>query len=84
MSNYIEELDNGDSFILDNDKFVVTCDYKSSGNRLCINLINGSSRWLQANTIVDKVQLFILDKDNNLIAIKETKKDDPSKDKNIP
>jgi hypothetical protein len=83
MSSYIEELDNGDSFILDNDKFVITCDYKSTGNRLCINLINGSSRWLGSNTIVDKVQLFILDKDNNLIAIKETQKDGSSKDKSI-
>jgi hypothetical protein len=83
MSNYIEELENGESFILDSDKLIVTCDFKSNGNRLCVDLKNGSSRWLGGNTIIDKIQLFTLDKDNNLIAIKETPKDDLSKDKNI-
>ena len=83
MSNYIEELDNGESFVLDNSKFVVTCDHKSNGDRLCIDLKNGSSRWLKGNTIIDKVQLFTLDKDNNLIAIKETPKDDHSKNTSI-
>jgi hypothetical protein len=84
MPNYIEELDNGESFILDNSKLIVTCDHKSNGNRLCIDLKTGSSRWLSGNTIIDKVQLFTLDKDNNLIAIKETIKDDLSKNSNIP
>ena len=83
MSNYIEELDNGESFVLDNSNFIVSCDYKSNGNRLCIDLKNGSSRWLAGNTIIDKVQLFTLDKENNLIAIKETPKDDHSKNTSI-
>lgn len=75
MQSYLEELDNGDSFEYEDNKFVVTTDYKQDSSRLCICLKDGSSRWLASNCIVNKIQLFIMDKDNCIIAIKETKKD---------
>jgi hypothetical protein len=78
MSNnsiYIEELSNGDCFDFKNNKYVLSSDHKRSGERLCLSLIDGSSRWLKGDTIIEKTQLFFMDKDNNIIAIKESKKE---------
>lgn len=75
MSNYIEELTCGDSFSCNDNKYVLTCDHKKDGSKLAIDLMTGLSRWLKSDTIVEKIQLFIMDKDNCIVAIKETKKD---------
>lgn len=74
-SIYIEELSNGDCFDYKNMKYVLSSDHKKSGDRLCLCLIDGSSRWLKSDTIIEKTQLFFMDKDNNIVAIKESKKD---------
>ena len=79
MSLYIEELNNGDCFEYKNNKFLLSCDYKKDFSRLAINLIDGSPKWFKPNDVVLKIQIFTMDKDNCIIAIKETPKDDINK-----
>lgn len=69
--NYIEELINGDTFIYKEDKFIATTDFKKNGSRLCINLVDGSQRWLSASEIINKVPVYYIDNDNNIIALKK-------------
>jgi len=84
MDNYLEDLNIGDSFLIDEYVYIVSCDFKKEGSRLCLCVNTGNTRWYPGNTIVKKTQLFILDKDNNIIAIRESKKQDDSfKDKDI-
>jgi hypothetical protein len=75
MSKYIEELENGDCFESADSKYIMSCDFKSDGSRLCINLINGNPKWFKSNDTINSIQIFTTDKDNCIIAIKETKKD---------
>jgi len=75
MTQYIEELDNGDSFEFSGAKYIISCDFKSDGSRLCVNLNNGTPKWFKSNEMISKIQIFTMDKDNCIIAIKETKKD---------
>lgn len=72
---YIEELSNGDSFILDGNYYIITSDFKKNGYRLCVDLKTGSGRWINPSENIDNVDIFTFDKDNNIIAIKERKKD---------
>lgn len=71
---YIEELHPGDTFELDNHKYVLSCDFKQNGDRNCINLFNGQSNWIGSSTIVNICPIYILDKENNIIPIKPTEK----------
>jgi hypothetical protein len=72
---FIEELSFGDSFSFLNDHYILSTDYKKSGDRLGFSLIDGKPRWFKTNDIVNPIPLFTMDKDSNIIAIKETKKD---------
>lgn len=84
MENYLEALQNGDAFSLDNDFYIVSCDFKKDGSRLCLCVKTGNMRWYPSNTIVKNIQLYTLDKDNNILAIKESKKqDDAIKNQNF-
>ena len=64
---YLEELETGDSFIFENDYYLKLLDYKKNGDRCCINLKNGSTRWLKSQSIVDVCPIYILDENNNII-----------------
>ena len=75
MTKYIEELSNGDAFILNNNTYILSSDFKKNGERLSMSLTDGNSRWVKPNEMIEAVQLFIMDKDNNIIAIKESKKE---------
>lgn len=79
MPQYIEELNNGDCFEYADNRFILSCDYKKDLSRLAINLFDGNPKWFKSNDIIVKIQIFTMDKDNNIIAIKETKKDDHTK-----
>lgn len=70
---YIEELEHGDCFSYNNQKFLLTADFKSSGDRLCYNLINGSSSWMKSNSMVDVCPIYTLDDNNNISPVKQTK-----------
>jgi hypothetical protein len=73
---YLEELSYGDSFIYKNDIFLLTSDYNKNYQKLCYNLSSGFSKWIEDKTIIEECPIYRLDKDNNIVAIKERKKDD--------
>ncbi len=82
-TKYIEELQPGQAFsvlVSENDRkisdqslYILSCDFKSNGQRMCINLVNGTSRWLESTCVVDQVELYTMDKENCIIAVRETK-----------
>lgn len=74
---YIEELEAGDCFISDNKFYLLTCDHKASGSRLCFCLSNGLPQWFEPSTIVSENPVYSLDSNNNIVPIKESKKHDP-------
>lgn len=71
---YIEELNNGDSFRVNDVYFMITSDFKNNGQRLGYSLVDGSAKWFNPNTIISVEPIYILDKDNNVIAIKPAQK----------
>lgn len=75
---YLEELNNGECFEFQNNCFIITHDFKKNGDRSCIKLNDGSNNWLKPDTIVKIADIFTMDKDNNIIAIKERLKEDVS------
>lgn len=79
---YIEELHSGDCFIIDNKPYLLTTDFKSNGSKLSYCLENGSPRWVRNGDIVEIMPVYKLDKDNNIVPLKETKKDDYNFSKN--
>ena len=84
-SKFIEELNYGDAFTYNNLFYVLTTDYKKNNDRLCLSLIDGSLRWFKPNEIVEGTNLYTMDKDNNIIAIKESKKENvANQTQNIP
>lgn len=72
---YLEELQIGDCFFVNDNYFIVTADFKKDGKKLCINLKTGYGKWLDPNETISNIDIFTLDKDSNVIAIKERKKD---------
>lgn len=71
---YIEELTPGDVFELDQKNYLLSSDFKSNGNRSCINISTGQFQWFAGNTIVQICPIYKLDKENNIIPIKPTEK----------
>lgn len=76
MTKYIEELNQGDSFVVDACIYTLTTDYKKDGKRLAFSLKDGSCRWFEGSCMVENIQLYTMDKDNNIIPIKPTEKKD--------
>jgi hypothetical protein len=76
MTNFIEELNAGDCFENLDGKYIVTSDFKKDGSKLSIDLKSGTSRWFKPDIMVTKIGIFHTDKDGNIIALKELKKDD--------
>lgn len=72
---YIEELTPGDCFVFKNDYWVLTIDFKNNDKRLCYNLKSGSPSWLNSDNMIDPIQIYTMDKDNTILPIKETKKE---------
>lgn len=80
---FIEELNCGDALLANNEAYIITTDFKKNNDRLCVCLKDGSTRWFAANTVVEPIQIYRLDKDNNIIPFKETIKDDIAQNTNI-
>lgn len=66
----------GDCFLVDHNIYILTCDLKANGNRLSFCLSNGLPKWFEASTIVEENPIYYLDNNNNIVPIKETKKND--------
>jgi hypothetical protein len=77
MQKYIEELNSGECFKFQDQYWICGSDFKKDGSRSVLSLITGFCRWFGSDEIVTPVQVYTMDKDNNIIAIKETKKDEP-------
>jgi hypothetical protein len=71
---YLEEIIIGDCFIFNNSKYILTTDFKKSGQRMCIGLNDGKISWLDSNSLIDPIDIFTVDQETNIIAIKERKK----------
>lgn len=71
---YLEEIFAGECFAFMGKNFILTIDFKKNGDRLAICLSNGLPQWIKANDIIEEVDIFTLDKENNIVAIKERKK----------
>lgn len=67
---YLEDIENGACVLISGEYFVVTSDFKSSGNRLLISLVNGSPRWFSSSVMVESVDIFTFDKETNILPIK--------------
>lgn len=76
---YVEELNSGDCFIHNNVHYLLTSDFKKNNQRSAVSLDNGFSNWFNPDTIVQKVNLYTLDESNNILPIKEHKKDELTK-----
>ena len=83
MEKFIEELESGDCFEIENKRFILTSDYKKNGDRLAIDAANGNSRWLKSDCHVFVLTLYTMDSENNFMPIKEIKSDVPNQAKNL-
>lgn len=75
---YLEEVVAGSCFEFENKFYLLTQDFKKNGQRLCLKLDDGCFRWLQSDSMVGITDLFTMDKDSNIIAIKERNKENVS------
>lgn len=71
---YIEELSFGDCFAIKDMKYILTTDCKNNGYKMCVCLQDGSIRWIASNHIIENIDIFTVDKESNILAIKERKK----------
>lgn len=61
----------GSTFVFNKEIFLLTQDFNRKNQRYCINIKNGSSKWIDETAEVDLIQLYIIDKDNNFMPLKE-------------
>lgn len=72
---YVEELNVGDCFEFEKNFYIKMVDFKQNGTRCCANLKTGCVRWINENSIVQINPIYTLDKDNNIIPMKVTNKE---------
>jgi hypothetical protein len=74
---YIDELKPGDLFLVNNERFILTSDFRLSKQdkykRLSVNISNGFLQWVEDDKIVESLDLYFRDKEGNIIALKEIK-----------
>lgn len=81
---YIEEILPGDCFEYQNKFYILTQDFKKNGDRMCVGLADGFSYWMAQDNIVNGIDIFTIDKENNIIAVKHREKTDAtSPDTNV-
>ena len=66
---YIEELAAGETFIYQTSYYMMTTDFKNSGDMLCYNLSDGFPKWFTSNTSVNIEPIYILDENQNLLSL---------------
>lgn len=79
---YIEELKHGETFIVNNKIYLLTCDLKKDGKRLCYCISDGLPNWFASNETIKSIELYTLDENQNILPIKANH-DVSSKIKNI-
>jgi hypothetical protein len=73
---YVEELRPGECFRLGELLFLITCDFKASGDRLCYCLSDGHPKWIKTTEIVNVDPIYTLNSDNAIVAVKNYDKQD--------
>ena len=71
---YLEELTGGDCFEYSNKYYILSKDFKKTGDMMCISLSDGFSKWLSASSIVNQIELLTIDNEKNIIALKKREK----------
>jgi hypothetical protein len=71
---YLEELAGGDCFEYNSNYYILSKDFKTNGDMMCLGMFNGFSKWLGANSMVKPIELLTIDEDKNIIAIKKREK----------
>lgn len=72
----LEELIYGDAFELEGKNYILTPDFKSGGKKMCIDLKSGSVTWIKQEEFVNHKPIYILDEDNNIVALRPMEKID--------
>lgn len=83
MKKYIEEIQNGECFMYNNKLYITTNDFRKNKEiyeKKTVSITDGTCRWMSHTNIVEKIDLFYRDKDNNILLCKEFK--DETFDKN--
>jgi hypothetical protein len=70
---YVEEISFGDAFEFQGNVFVLTQDFNKNNQHKCILLNSGESRWIFSNEIVNPIEIYTLDHENNIVPIKKRK-----------
>jgi hypothetical protein len=68
--HHLEEINNGQTFTINNTIYIATCDFDNNKKRLCIDILSGQLRWLLLNSLVELVDLYKIDNNNNIINIR--------------
>lgn len=66
---YIEELIAGNTFVINDNIFLLTSDFKKDGSKLAYSIIGGNAKWFKASDIVDIMPIYHLDEQNNVAPI---------------
>jgi translation elongation factor EF-1alpha len=77
MSKYLEELNSGECFELDNTIYLITSDFRKSGDRMTVDTKTGNIRWFSGDTIIEQVDLYMLSSENNFTPLNPRQKDVP-------
>jgi lipopolysaccharide export system protein LptA len=77
MSKYVEELNSGEFFELDNNIYLITSDFKKSGDRMTVDTKTGNIRWFSGDNIIEQVDLYMLSSENNFTPLNPRLKDAP-------
>lgn len=71
---YLEELLAGDVFSYKNELYLLSIDHKKDKDKrkhsMSISLMTGAIRWIADNAMVEVIQLYQLDNNNNFAPIK--------------
>lgn len=74
--NYLETVSGGDTFTYKDDMYVSTSDFKKNGSRLCVNLKDGSMRWLDPSVLITKNPIYSMDNNSDIIPVKPEEKNE--------
>lgn len=70
---YLEELEAGNILSINNDKFIISSDFRTRNKniqRMCVNLDNGLIQWIDNSAMVEYMELYYRDSEGNILPIK--------------
>lgn len=75
---YLEELRPGDFFTYQSNQFLLSGDFKIKNHKkhhLAINTKDGFCRWMEADIIVESLDLYYYNEEKLMVALKESHSD---------